>query len=109
MKGPAGPSSEFLATCGPSLLPAVNSLTKRPRRAGSCSSREHVSLSQLEFSPQITLDAVGLYVAAQFTNPQAPGQRIGGGFITVKPLVCAVAAPVCSQSAPGAPPNRWRN
>ena len=52
LQSPAGPSSKFLTPCGPSRLPAVNSLTRRPRRAGSCSSREHVSLVPVGiFSP----------------------------------------------------------
>lgn len=70
MTSPAGPSPKFLTTYGPSQQPAVNSLTRGPRGPRSCSSKEHVSLSQLESSPQIALEAVGLWVATQCANPR---------------------------------------
>ena len=108
MTSPAGPSPEFLTASGPSQRPAVNSLTRLPHGPGSCGSKEHESLSQLESSPQIALEAVGLWVAALCANPRLWGAGCRGGLTVVTPLSCAAAAPGCSQDAPGALPGRWR-
>lgn len=108
MTSPAGPSPEFLTAYGPSQRPAVNSPTRRPHGPRSCSSKEHVSLSQLESSPQIALEALGLWVATQGANPRLWGAGSRGEFTVVRPLSRAAAAPGCSQDTPGAPPGRRR-